>query len=88
MEPIATPLAASNPAVSTVLPPTATHPTTTAATPTAAAPMIDLDKLDDLARRLSSLVPPAMRGHASEELREELQRRVAELHYQRYPNNA
>jgi len=35
--------------------------------------MIDLDKLDDLARRLSSLVPPAMRGHASEELREELQ---------------
>jgi len=73
MEPIATPLAASNPAVSTVLPPTATQPTTTAATPTAAAPMIDLDKLDDLARRLSSLVPPAMRGHASEELREELQ---------------
>ena len=68
MEPIATPLAASNPAVSTVLPPTATHPTTTAATPTAAAPMIDLDKLDDLARRLSSLVPPAMR-----EGREELQ---------------
>ena len=68
MEPIATPLAASNPAVSTVLPPTATHPTTTAATPTAAAPMIDLDKLDDLARRLSSLVPPVMR-----EGREELQ---------------
>jgi len=70
MEPVATPLA-SNPAVSTVLPPTATHPTTaasTAATPTAAAPMIDLDKLDDLARRLSSLVPPAMR-----EGREELQ---------------
>ena len=30
--------------------------------------MIDLDKLDDLARRLSSLVPPAMR-----EGREELQ---------------
>ena len=36
--------------------------------PTAAAQMIDLDKLDDLARRLSSLVPPAMR-----EGREELQ---------------
>ena len=35
---------------------------------TAAAQMIDLDKLDDLARRLSSLVPPAMR-----EGREELQ---------------
>ena len=35
--------------------------------------MIDLDKLDELARRLSSLVPPAMRGQASEGLREELQ---------------
>ena len=35
--------------------------------------MIDLDKLDELARRLSSLVPPAMRGAASEGLREELQ---------------
>ena len=35
--------------------------------------MIDLDKLDELARRLSALVPPAMRGHASEGLREELQ---------------
>jgi BMFP domain-containing protein YqiC len=35
--------------------------------------MIDLDKLDDLARRLSSLVPPAMRGQAPEGLREELQ---------------
>jgi ubiquinone biosynthesis accessory factor UbiK len=35
--------------------------------------MIDLDKLDDLARRLSGLVPPAMRGHAPEGLREELQ---------------
>ena len=35
--------------------------------------MIDLDKLDELARRLSSLVPPAMRGQASEALREELQ---------------
>ena len=41
-----------------------------AATPTTSAPtqMIDLDKLDDLARRLSGLVPPAMR-----EGREELQ---------------
>ena len=39
------------------------------ATPTRPGPpMIDLDKLDDLARRLSSLVPPAMR-----EGREELQ---------------
>ena len=35
--------------------------------------MIDLDKLDELARRLSSLVPPAMRGPAAEGLREELQ---------------
>ena len=35
--------------------------------------MIDLDKLDELARRLSGLVPPAMRGPASEGLREELQ---------------
>ena len=35
--------------------------------------MIDLDKLDELARRLSSLVPPAMRGAAAEGLREELQ---------------
>ena len=41
-----------------------------AATPTTSAPtqMIDLDKLDDLARRLSGLVPPAM-----SEGREELQ---------------
>ena len=66
MEPVATPLAASNPAVSTAPPPTTSSPTT--ATLTAPAPMIDLDKLDDLARRLSSLVPPAMR-----EGREELQ---------------
>jgi BMFP domain-containing protein YqiC len=36
--------------------------------PTVRAQMIDLDKLDDLARRLSSLVPPAMRAG-----REELQ---------------
>lgn len=34
---------------------------------------IDLGHIDDLARRLSSLVPPAMRGHAGEGLREELQ---------------
>ena len=66
MEPVATPFAASNPVVSTAPPPTTSSPTT--ATPTAAAPMIDIDKLDDLARRLSSLVPPAMR-----EGREELQ---------------
>ena len=64
MEPVATPLAASNPTVSTAPPPTTPRPTTS----TAAAPMIDLDKLDDLARRLSGLVPPAMR-----EGREELQ---------------
>lgn len=35
--------------------------------------MIDLSHIDDLARRLSNLVPPGMRGHAGEELREELQ---------------
>ena len=35
--------------------------------------MIDLAQLDDLARRLSGLVPPAMRGQAFEETREELQ---------------
>jgi len=62
MEPLATPLTAS--AVPTAPPPTTPPPTTS----TTAAPMIDLDKLDDLARRLSSLVPPAMR-----EGREELQ---------------
>ena len=43
-------------------------PAPTAHALTAFTPMIDLDKLDDLARRLSSLVPPAMR-----EGREELQ---------------
>ena len=35
--------------------------------------MIDLGHIDELARRLSSLVPPGLRGQASEELREELQ---------------
>lgn len=35
--------------------------------------MIDLAQLDELARRLSSLVPPGLRGDASQELREELQ---------------
>lgn len=35
--------------------------------------MIDLNHIDDLARRLSNLVPPALRGDASRELREELQ---------------
>lgn len=34
---------------------------------------IDFSHIDDLARRLSSLVPPALRGGAGEELREELQ---------------
>lgn len=35
--------------------------------------MIDLAQLDDLARRLSGLVPPGLRGQAFEETREELQ---------------
>ena len=35
--------------------------------------MIDLAQLDELARRLSSLVPPGLRGDASQDLREELQ---------------
>ena len=35
--------------------------------------MIDLDQLDDLARRLSSLVPPGLRGESASELRAELQ---------------
>ena len=35
--------------------------------------MIDLQHIDDLARRLSNLVPPAMRGHGFEELRDEMQ---------------
>ena len=35
--------------------------------------MIDLGHIDELARRLSNLVPPAMRPHGFEDLREELQ---------------
>jgi ubiquinone biosynthesis accessory factor UbiK len=35
--------------------------------------MIDLSHIDDLARRLSNLVPPGMRGQSGEELRDELQ---------------
>ena len=35
--------------------------------------MIDLSQLDELARRLSNLVPPGLRGHTAEEMREELQ---------------
>ena len=35
--------------------------------------MIDLAHIDDLARRLSNLVPPGMRGQCGEELRDELQ---------------
>ena len=35
--------------------------------------MIDLNHIDDLARRLSSMVPPGLRGNASQELRDELQ---------------
>ncbi|MBW3551612.1 MAG: accessory factor UbiK family protein [Proteobacteria bacterium] len=35
--------------------------------------MIDLSHIDDLARRLSSLVPPGLRGESSRELRDELQ---------------
>ena len=35
--------------------------------------MIDLGHIDELARRLSSLVPPGLRGHPNGELREELQ---------------
>ena len=38
-----------------------------------ATPMIDLKHIDDLARRLSNLVPPSMRGTTGGELREELQ---------------
>ena len=34
---------------------------------------IDLAHIDELARRLSSLVPTGLRGHATGELREELQ---------------
>ena len=35
--------------------------------------MIDFNHIDDLARRLSSLVPPGLRGDASRDLRDELQ---------------
>ena len=35
--------------------------------------MIDLSHIDDLARRLSNLVPPGVRGQSGGELREELQ---------------
>ena len=35
--------------------------------------MIDLNHIDDLARRLSSMVPPGLSGNASQELRDELQ---------------
>lgn len=35
--------------------------------------MIDFNHIDDLARRLSSLVPPGLRGDAANDVREELQ---------------
>lgn len=35
--------------------------------------MIDLTHIDELARRLSSLVPPGLRGESTQELRAELQ---------------
>ena len=35
--------------------------------------MIDLNHIDDLARRLSAMVPPGLRGTTSQELRDELQ---------------
>ena len=35
--------------------------------------MIDITHIDDLARRLSTLVPPGLRGDAANDLREELQ---------------
>jgi BMFP domain-containing protein YqiC len=35
--------------------------------------MIDLAQLDDLARRLSALVPPGLRNDSAQELRAELQ---------------
>jgi ubiquinone biosynthesis accessory factor UbiK len=35
--------------------------------------MIDLNHIDDLARRLSNLVPPGLRGQSGEALQEELQ---------------
>ena len=38
-----------------------------------ATAMIDLQHIDELARRLSNLVPPTMRGHGFDDLRDELQ---------------
>lgn len=35
--------------------------------------MLDLNDIDELARRLSSLVPPGLRGESTQELRNELQ---------------
>ena len=35
--------------------------------------MIDLNHIDELARRLSDLVPPGLRGQPNDALREELQ---------------
>lgn len=35
--------------------------------------MIDLNHIDDLARRLSGLVPAGLRGEATQDLRDELQ---------------
>jgi ubiquinone biosynthesis accessory factor UbiK len=35
--------------------------------------MIDMTQIDDLARRLSSLVPPPLRGESAQALREEMQ---------------
>lgn len=35
--------------------------------------MIDISHIDELARRLSNLVPPGLRGNTSGELRDELQ---------------
>ena len=46
---------------------------TTSSNTTSSNTMIDLSQLDDLARRLSSLVPPALRQPLSGEAREELQ---------------
>jgi hypothetical protein len=38
-----------------------------------ATAMIDLQHIDELARRLSNLVPTSMRGHGFDDLRDELQ---------------
>lgn len=35
--------------------------------------MLELNQIDELARRLSSLVPPGLRGESAQELRAELQ---------------